>query len=376
MRLDFATDSFVFGGCPRPGFPLLTGDNFKPLEPFHSFLVYKLLEEGTPFKRLSQRTYGERLWDYASFLHGQDLQWDVDCASPGQGPVIYYRDWLRSPGQNVGASTANDRLRIVIEMYKWAHKTGRIQALPFNVQDTSPTREESAYEHYPQARSRTGPLLSEYEAPLAFLTKPQVAAVRDAQLHPTHRLMFEMAGRTGMRSSEIRTFPTKYVFDPRAQPGLSPTGVVRVGLSPQDMELKFNKGRIIEIPCSLMTQMHVYKTCYRDALAGHSPGAASLLLTARGHPFGKDAVVEAFTALSKASGIYVRAHLMRHSFAIHFLLALRNAPDYRGNPLEHLMTQLGHSNIQSVMVYLRHIGIADNATNVAIQTQLDDIFAT
>ena len=375
MRMDLSTNDFVYAGVPCPGFPLLSDDDLTPLEPFHSFLVEDLLDVGRPLKALTWEAYGRRIWDYASFLRAHNIDWRPGGESAGQGPVVRYRDWSRSDGQSVAISTLNDRLSVVVRFYEWALKTGRITKLPFKRSEVRLRGDMDSYEFIQSqgALARLKP--RESPPPLAFLTKPQVAVVRTAHLGPTRKLMFEMGARTGMRSSEIRTFPLSYVFNPTEKCSwLDPSGMVRIALNPSDMELKFDKGRTIALPASLMREMHGYASFYRPGLS-RGKEAGTLLLTARGRPFDKDAVVDAFSAISSIVGFRVHAHILRHTFAVHFLLRARSAPDYVGDPLGELMNQLGHASLKSVLVYLKHIGQASVAASLALQRHFDDIFA-
>lgn len=62
--------------------------------------------------------------------------------------------------------------------------------------------------------------------------------------------------RVGLRSSEARTFPRKYVFNPATNSHVKPGTMIDVRLDPRDMDIKFDKPRTVHVPCSLMQDMH------------------------------------------------------------------------------------------------------------------------
>ena len=111
MRLVFATSSYVYGGRARPGFPIILGDDMRPLQPAQAFLTWQLLARGRLLSPLTWEDYGRRLWDYFAFLHANELEWDDVRQSPGLSPVARYRDWSVSE-LKLKPSTVNGRLRL------------------------------------------------------------------------------------------------------------------------------------------------------------------------------------------------------------------------------------------------------------------------
>lgn len=93
-----------------------------------------------------------------------------------------------------------------------------------------------------------------------FLTKDQAKVCLALDADPSHRILFHLMVRTGLRSCEARTFPLKYIFNPRLKKGLRPGQMISVALEPSDMHLKYNRPRTIDVPWSLMEEMWSYST--------------------------------------------------------------------------------------------------------------------
>lgn len=376
MRYVPATEDFVFAGRPRPGFPLLLDRSMEPAQPFHNYLLHRLLEKGKALDLKTWDAYGRRLWDFARFLDANGLTWDRPFASVGQSVVRVYRDWQAQDLQ-LDPSTINDRLELVADMYRWANESGQIDRLPFTYSDLTLDGIEHDLAHVSGGRktvSRPDVFLDEWEKEPAFLIAEQLRVARHSIRSASQRLLFDLMARVGLRSVEARTFPLKYVFDPRTRKTLKPGTLIEVRLDPRDMEIKFKKPRVVHVPYSLMEDMFAYTTFERNALA-RGTERRELILTTHGQRYSKDAAVKVFADLSHRTGFRVRPLMLRHSYAIHTLLLLRSHPEIKLEPLMYVRDRLGHASVQSTMVYLQQIERLLGAEALAMVDEFDQLYA-
>jgi site-specific recombinase XerD len=255
---------------------------------------------------------------------------------------------------------------------------GLIESLPFGYIDKSAYYRDDMLAHVrggPQDFRQADAMLTEWDEEPAFLTLGQIQAIRALHLSPTRSLLFELMVRVGLRSCEARTFPLKYVFNPAEKVGLKRGQMIQVKLNPRDMEIKYRKARIVDIPYSLMEEMHAYTTYERRRLCSASCAEpASLILTVSGKSFTKDSVVETFATLSSKVGFRFSPLMLRHSYAIHTLMKLRRQPDFKGEPLLYVRDQLGHSSVQTTVVYLNQINRLSGSIVLAMQEEFDRLF--
>lgn len=375
MRFVRATEDFVYGGRPRPGFPLLLGRSMERSQPFHDYLLHRLLDSGKALDIKTWEAYGRRLWDFARFLDANDLAWNQPFAAVGQSVVRVYRDW-QVQDLKLDPATVNDRLELVAAMYRWAHGRGRIERLPFTLSDVTVHGVEHDLAHVTGGRktvARPDVLLDEWDKEPAFLTADQLKIARAEIRSPSQRLLFDLMARVGLRSVEARTFPVSYVFDPSTRKALRPGTFIEVRLDPRDMEIKFDKPRVVHVPYSLMEDMYAYSTYERNGLAGNLE-RRELILTTHGQRYGKDSAVTAFSRLSDRVGFRVRPLMLRHSYAIHTLLLLRSRPEIKLEPLMYVRDRLGHSSVQTTMVYLQQIERLLGAEALAMMDEFDQLY--
>ncbi|MFM7531540.1 MAG: tyrosine-type recombinase/integrase [Rubrivivax sp.] len=375
MRFVRATEDFVYGGRPRPGFPLLLGGSMECAQPFHDYLLHRLLDSGKALDIKTWEAYGRRLWDFACFLDANGLTWNQPFAAVGQSVVRVYRDW-QAQDLKLDPATVNDRLELVAAMYRWAHGRGRIERLPFTLSDVTVQGVEHDLAHVTGGSrivARPDVLLDEWDKEPAFLTADQLKIARAEIRSPSQRLLFDLMARVGLRSVEARTFPISYVFDPSTRKALKPGTFIEVRLNPRDMEIKFDKPRVVHVPYSLMEDMYAYSTYERYGLAGDLE-RRELILTTHGQRYGKDSAVTAFARLSDRVGFRVRPLMLRHSYAIHTLLLLRSRPDIKLEPLMYVRDRLGHASVQTTMVYLRQIERLLGAEALAMMDEFDQLY--
>lgn len=375
MRYAHATEDFVFAGRQRSGFPLILDDSLEPAQPFHDYLLYRLLERGKALDVKTWESYGRRLWDFARFLQANGLSWNQPFASVGQSVVRVYRDW-QAQDLKLDPATINDRLELVTAMYRWAHERGQIDCLPFTYSDVTVHGIEHDLAHVTGGRktlSRPDLILDQWDKEPAFLTAGQLKVASESIRSTSQRLLFDLMARVGLRSVEARTFPLKYVFDPSTRKGLKPGTFIELRLDPRDMEIKFDKPRVVHVPYGLMQDMYAYTTYERNGLAGATE-RKELVLTTHGQGFSKDSAVKVFSDISKKVGFRVRPLMLRHSYAIHTLLLLRSHPEIKLEPLMYVRDRLGHESVQTTLVYLQQIERLLGAEALAMMNEFDGLY--
>lgn len=377
MRFLLATADFVFGGRARPGFPLILNDHMEPAQPFHAYLLHRLLEQGKALDVKTWEAYGRRLWDFARFLHANSLTWNQPFTSHGQSVVRVYRDW-QAHDLKLEPTTINDRLEVVTDMYRWALERRMIERLPFVDSEVMVHGIEHDLAHITGGRkvfARPAVLLDEWDKEPAFLTAEQIKVARISIRSTSQRLLFDLMVRVGLRSAEARTFPESYVFDPATRSALKPNTLIDVRLDPRDMEIKFDKPRVVHVPYSLMEELHAYTLFERNCLADSRGGAYELILTTHGKPYSKESAVKVMGDLGRNVGFAIRPLMLRHSYAIHTLLLLRANPEIKLEPLMYVRDRLGHRSVQTTMVYLRQIERLLGADALAMMSEFDHLYS-
>jgi integrase len=77
--------------------------------------------------------------------------------------------------------------------------------------------------------------------------------------------------------------------------------------------------------------------------------------------------------MGKRHDLEVHAHMLRHTYATHTLVNLQRKPQNGLDPLVFLQRQLGHSSIQTTMIYLHLVNeVADEAV-LAYDDELNEV---
>lgn len=141
------------------------------------------------------------------------------------------------------------------------------------------------------------------------------------------------------------------------------------------MHIKYDRPRIIDIPWSLMEMMWSYTLHQREIRKSYSDqNYSALLLTNNGRPYSKDAVVDVMKSYEKKCGFYIRAHMLRHTYGTYTLLALRRGEDFKEEPLLYVRDRLGHSDVQTTMIYLHLINQLEAQSVLAYEDEIDTMF--
>ncbi|MEX5497367.1 tyrosine-type recombinase/integrase [Pseudomonas syringae] len=212
-----------------------------------------------------------------------------------------------------------------------------------------------------------------------FLSMDKIKILLEKAENPHHRMMIRLGLQTGLRRAEIASFPLAYIFDPD-KAGRQERNI-RIRLDPHDghgIRTKGGKSRDIFISRRFLADLHRYVMQVRGERASlsrtqHKP----LFLNQSGEPYADDGkgIERIVREIGKHADIKVHTHMLRHTYATHTLVALqRNGSSLA--PLLFVQRQLGHSSIQTTMVYLHLVNeLADNAV-LAYDNELSDNLET
>ena len=238
MRLFLSDESLVVQGRAFVGFPLLVHRDGTAVEPAQSFLWDVLTTNGRAQSPLTWAKYGRDIYDYFAFLDANELDWQTVPSRGMPSVVDWYRDW--SKGEiGLDSVTINARLRLIARFYRWAQQMGFIKQLPFRYQVVRVARTPGFLAHVDASANLVevpSAMLSQKSAPIKFLTMEQVLVCLGVLSNITHRMMFELMVRCGLRQIECRTFPVKYLFDPARRRDLVQGQMIRLPLSNKDMK--------------------------------------------------------------------------------------------------------------------------------------------
>jgi integrase len=368
MHLIWATNKFLIGGMPTSGFPILLYQSGKSCIPANEFLRYYLMRGAIGSKK-SWPSTGRALYDYFSFLEANDLDWrDVDRGEQ-RTLLAAYRNWNLEDIQ-LKVSTVRQRLIYICEYYDYARKQGWIDRLPYGYETRHVRRSTGFLGHVNSSGGdvEVRDVMPRQQRDLPkFLSQSQIVTLLESIKNPHHKMMIRFALQTGLRREEIATFPKTYVLDPD-QAGRTERNL-RVKLDPRDgngIKTKGSKPRDIYVSRRLMKDLHYYVKHLRgERRKIDHPDFPQLFLNQDGDAFAADGkgIERIVRDIGRQVSIHVHPHMLRHTYATYTLVALQ---PHRGKntiePLAFLQRQLGHSSIQTTMIYLHLINeLADDA---------------
>ena len=378
MRIILSDKNLIVQERVYEGFPLLIGRDGQAVEPAQTFLWDELASNGRTQSPLTWAKYGRDLYDYFAFMEANGLDWR---SIPPRGMPTHldrYRDWSRGQLQ-LHTRTINARLRLVARFYTWARSEGHIDKLPFSFRKVYVARDPGFFAHVqtqgvPAYALRAG--FAQRGSLPAYLTMDQVLVCLQQLRNPTHRLMFELMVRCGLRQIECRTFPVKYICNPAKRADLHGRRTVSVSMNPDEMKLKYDKPRSIDLPVDLMDDLWWYVVRRRRARAeanGQTTPSETVFLTEQGRPYGSTALTDIFAGIAKRVGFYVRPHMLRHTYATYMLWRLR-ASNFKGDPLMYVRDRLGHSSVATTMVYLHLVNTLEAQLVLQHEDEIDALF--
>lgn len=381
MRLVLATDDFKIHGLSFKGFPILLDDSMEIVEPANSFLIDVCITNGRAKSERSWARYGQDIYDFLGYTTANNVDWRAIPKRGRPGPIEKYRNWAsKEVGHRV--RTINQRLRTIRRFYDWCAREGVVDQVPYRTVTVRNPRATRFLQHADTTGGRTESpyfMLRELKEPLKVLTKAQCEACISAlDGNETHQLLFRLILLTGLRNREACTFPESYVFDPTRVSRLTGKAFVRIALDPNEMTLKGDKAREIDVPVALMEDLYWWSVKQRQARANAQQGkgdpSTALFLTTHGNAFSQNAIGSMFRALKPKVGFDVYPHLLRHTWATHTLYFLRRTR-WKGDPLLYVQRRLGHASLNTTLVYLHLLDELDAELIGQHDAELDVLFS-
>ncbi|MGB4074765.1 tyrosine-type recombinase/integrase [Pseudomonas sp.] len=381
MILVWATENLVMSGQPYQGFPILLFDSMDSCVPVNQFFRHYLLR-GAIGSKQSWPSTGRALYDFLSFIQAHELDWrDVDRGE-AKSLVAAYRDYCLE-ACNLSPNTTHQRLHYICKFYEFALKEGWVMRLPFTYEERTVRREAGFLVHLDASggKAMAKDVMPRRDKALPkFLSIAEIKALLAATENPHHRMMMRLALHTGLRREEIATFPLAYVLDP--DKAVRTGRNLKISLDPYDgsgMVTKGSKPRDIRVSRQFMAELYRYVTKVRGERASLSKiPQRALFLNQFGETYSADgkSLNRIIKKTGKRAGIKVHMHMLRHTYATHTLVSLQRTPESGLNPLVFVQRQLGHSSIQSTMVYLHLVNeMADEAV-LAFDDELNALAGT
>ncbi len=376
MELVRATQDFVIDGQPYPGFPVLLWDSMDSCIPANQFFRHYLLR-GAIGSKHSWPSTGRALYDFFSFLQAHKLDWrDVDRGE-AKSLVAAYRDYCLTTCE-LTRTTTRQRLTYICKFYEYALEEGWVKRVPFTYEERNVKREANFLAHVDASGGKTiakDVMPRTYKTLPKFLSMAEIKSLLTAAENPHHRMMMRLALYTGLRREEIAAFPLVYVFDPD-KAGKTDRNL-RIRLDPFDgsgMVTKGRKQRDIHVSRRFMSDLYRYVTKVRGERASLSKSPQkALFLNKSGEPYGDSgkSLNRIISQTGKQAGIKVHAHMLRHTYATQTLVSLQRNPASGLEPLVFVQRQLGHSSIQTTMVYLHLVNEMANEAVLAYDDELN-----
>lgn len=367
VELIWSTEEYLIAGQPYSGFPILLWDSMESCVYANQFFRYYLLR-GAIGSKESWTSTGRALYDFFSFLQAHQIDWrDVDRGE-AKSLVAAYRDYCLVACE-LAVSTTRQRLTYICRFYEFALKEKWVNRLPFDYEERTVKHETTFLAHLDARGNKVmanDVMPRRHKALPKFLSMAEIKSLLAVVENPHHRMMTRLALHVGLRRAEIATFPWEYVFDP--DKAVRTERNLRIRLDPFDgsgMETKGRKPRDIFVSRKFMFELNRYVSKIRGERASLSKTPQkALFLNQCGQGYGSNgkSINRIIKESGKRAGLKVHAHMLRHTYATQTLVSLRRNPTNGIDPLVFLQRQLGHSSIETTMVYLHLVNeMADEA---------------
>lgn len=292
------------------------------------------------------RTYGECLLDWLRFLQSGK----TEILNASEETLQIYRASLmhgrKKDGKNIETATANLRVTVVVEFYRWGQRNGFSSQLGqyLNQRDQSDRSLTSrATRKHPQ-----------------ILTLEEITRILRLT-NSTYRLAFQWGLVTGLRRFEVAGLRTSDL------PTSNQLMFCEDKMVAFEITRKGGKRMTVYAPVALVEATQWYVLTERPKpRTGSGDG---IFATTRGGGISAPALTREFRRCADLIGSRATFHHLRHTFAIHVLNAL-NLVEQQGSGLNSqkvVQVLLGHSSMQSTERYLEAMSVNAAPVSAALE---------
>lgn len=352
MRLFLTDETFKVHGQPYAGVPFMVDDEMVLADVPNDYLLHVAVVKGRTSSPKTWITYANHLYELFGFLEANRLQWDgINDTHLGA-----WRDSMLARGCE--RSTVNQRLSAVLNFYRWAQREGRIETLPFDMEEVWVSKPDEFLAHVSAKGNRVKVSELTLRTPRRlprFLHTEQAKAFVAALSPRRNRLMAYLMWLCGLRREEVAGLNLKVLPNPA---GHAQGKGLRMTLDAEITPTKGDVTRWVLVPYDLAVQLWDYLVFERPVLlkkhqAMHGRRATTdvLFLTEYGEPLSLEGLNNAFGKATKRCGIKCTPHMLRHTFGTYEFLRMSEHKT-KDSALHWVRDRMGHSSIASTEKYV------------------------
>ena len=315
----------------------------------NAFLARLSVVSGRTSSARTWRSYAYQFADWLSYCERIGLNW----RHATELNIATYRNILAaevSPhtGRALRRSTINHKLGVICQFYRFAHRKGWINTLPFEPEVARiPYSPHGGFN--PSVKLGPGALVGGSLRLREAREEPQIPPRHEVRRFIKSfrswrdQLIAEVMWLTGMRSAELCSLPLDALPE---DPGSIAKDTVPIKITG-----KGQKQRAIPFPVRSLRSIEKYIHMERwRRVKSNRESPASVFVGWAGKPLRTSAINGVFSTNCKRTGLQVFPHLLRHCFAVERLAYLQDigAP----NPLKVLQMELGHAHMATTERYL------------------------
>jgi site-specific recombinase XerD len=314
----------------------------------NAFLARLSLVNGRTSSTSTWRSYAYQFADWLSFCEKIGVQW----RHVTELNIATYRNILASESspqinRPLKRSTINHKLTVICQFYRFAHRKGWVDLLPFELGAARiPYSADLTRQAEPNCRVLAGNnlRLRELKEELRIPSRQEVRHFIKSFRTWRDQLIAEIMWLTGMRSEEVCSLPLDVLPE---DPGSIENETVAIKITG-----KGQKRRAVLLPVRLLRSIdrYVHMERWRRVHSSGESSGSSVFVGRTGKPLHTSAINRAFSTNYKRTGLHIWPHLLRHGYAVERLAYLEDigAP----NPLKVVQMELGHAHMATTERYL------------------------
>lgn len=373
-KLYFSTKDFKPNGISKEKVPLLIKKETMEFEEIPTLWFFDLaINSGKTPSPETWRGYAEAILDFFNTCETNGWNWKIVTK---EHLVAYRNNMLNIKtvfNRPYTKSTINNYLTRVCLFYEWCYKKNYIKKLPFEkefIKVHKNIKDNFFMGHLNNQNNsiRNELTLKQTHQTPKCLTKDEFNTIL-SHLAERDILLVKWSVLTGMRKKEVLSLKLKDI--PSSQEN---NPIIKINIS----ITKGSKPRDILVPQSLIDETNKYIKFTRRFISKKYNTlniVNDLWISSRtGLPIGKKTIEKNFRNAVKQSGINCTFHHLRHTYAIKMLSVLTKQTQNNGlNPLKTLQMLLGHSNINTTMIYLEALRVDLNEIEISLKNFYGDL---